>query len=188
MSLESAKIEWQKCVVASGRNATNELYNATMHAEIVALEAYHRMNPSRLLKTSCLFESNINIDENGLGSLINLSTWTLYVTIEPCIMCMAALLDLKIGRIVFGCYNERFGGCGGTEVNLLEHIYEKNFNPASASEGDTLTAGIWYWKPTIQSGLGAKEAVMLLRRFYMIENNRAPKPKKKANRVLKEVV
>ena len=36
----------------------------------------------------------------------------LYVTCEPCIMCAAALSLLQLRRVVFGCANDRFGGCG----------------------------------------------------------------------------
>ncbi len=36
----------------------------------------------------------------------------LFVTCEPCIMCAAALSTLRIGRVYFGCYNDKFGGCG----------------------------------------------------------------------------
>ncbi|KAJ9533708.1 hypothetical protein QJQ45_026829 [Haematococcus lacustris] len=37
---------------------------------------------------------------------------TLYVTVEPCIMCAGALALIGIGEVVFGCGNDRFGGCG----------------------------------------------------------------------------
>lgn len=37
---------------------------------------------------------------------------TLYVTIEPCIMCASAISQIGIKRAVFGASNERFGGCG----------------------------------------------------------------------------
>ena len=36
----------------------------------------------------------------------------LYVTVEPCIMCTYALRQVKLTSILFGCHNERFGGCG----------------------------------------------------------------------------
>jgi tRNA-specific adenosine deaminase 2 len=36
----------------------------------------------------------------------------LYVTCEPCIMCAGALSLLRFGKVVFGCANPRFGGCG----------------------------------------------------------------------------
>ena len=35
---------------------------------------------------------------------------TVYVNVEPCIMCAAALLKLRVKRIYFGCANEKFGG------------------------------------------------------------------------------
>lgn len=38
---------------------------------------------------------------------------TLYVTVEPCIMCASALRQLGILEVYCGCLNERFGGCGG---------------------------------------------------------------------------
>jgi len=41
-----------------------------------------------------------------------LSTTTLYVTVEPCIMCAAALRQLGIKEVFYGCANDRFGGCG----------------------------------------------------------------------------
>ena len=39
-----------------------------------------------------------------------LHSCTLYVTVEPCIMCAAALRLHAVPRIVYGCANERFGG------------------------------------------------------------------------------
>ncbi|KAG6825301.1 tRNA(adenine34) deaminase, partial [Arthromyces matolae] len=41
-----------------------------------------------------------------------LSTTTLYVTVEPCIMCASALRQMGIKEVFFGCGNDRFGGCG----------------------------------------------------------------------------
>lgn len=38
---------------------------------------------------------------------------SLYVTVEPCIMCASALRQLNILSVYFGCANERFGGTGG---------------------------------------------------------------------------
>lgn len=37
---------------------------------------------------------------------------TCYVSVEPCIMCAAALRIVGIKRVVMGCGNEKFGGCG----------------------------------------------------------------------------
>lgn len=41
-----------------------------------------------------------------------LSTVTLYVTVEPCVMCASALRQIGIGAVYYGCGNDRFGGCG----------------------------------------------------------------------------
>ena len=42
-----------------------------------------------------------------------LSETTLYVTVEPCIMCASALRQLGIREVYYGCGNDRFGGCEG---------------------------------------------------------------------------
>lgn len=72
---------------------------------------------------------------------------TLYVTVEPCIMCASLLAQVGIGRVVFGCHNERFGGngsvyalhqgayestpglCRQAAVDLLKQFYESG-NPS----------------------------------------------------------
>lgn len=82
-------------VVGTGRNEVNETKNATRHAELVAVDQ---------VKMWC--------KEQGLSFEDVLRECCLYVTVEPCIMCSAALRYLHIPRVVFGCPNERFGGCG----------------------------------------------------------------------------
>ena len=37
---------------------------------------------------------------------------TVYVTCEPCLMCMGALLQARVPRLVFGCYEPKTGACG----------------------------------------------------------------------------
>src|SRR5262245_13618284 len=37
---------------------------------------------------------------------------TVYVTVEPCLMCMGALLHARVRRVVFGCFDEKFGAAG----------------------------------------------------------------------------
>lgn len=37
---------------------------------------------------------------------------TFYVTCEPCLMCMGALMHARVPRLVFGCYEPKFGACG----------------------------------------------------------------------------
>jgi tRNA-specific adenosine deaminase 2 len=38
----------------------------------------------------------------------------LYVTVEPCVMCSFAMVLGGLKFVVFGCANDRFGGCGST--------------------------------------------------------------------------
>ncbi len=48
-----------------------------------------------------------------------LSGATLYVTLEPCIMCMGAILLARIERVVFGCYDPK-GGAAGSLYDLSD--------------------------------------------------------------------
>ncbi|OAX81795.1 hypothetical protein ACJ72_03862 [Emergomyces africanus] len=90
----------------------------------------------------------------------------LYVTVEPCIMCASALRQYQIRHVYFGCANERFGGTGGV-LNLHS---DPGIDPPYPLTG----------------GLFRKEAIMLLRRFYIQENERAPNPKPKKDRELRD--
>lgn len=40
---------------------------------------------------------------------------TLYVTVEPCLMCASAMRQVGIEKVIYGCANDRFGGCGGVQ-------------------------------------------------------------------------
>ncbi len=76
-------------VLAKAHNQTIALSDPTAHAEIVALRsAAHALGNYRLLDT------------------------TLYVTIEPCIMCMGALLHARVTRIVYGAKDPKWGAAG----------------------------------------------------------------------------
>jgi tRNA-specific adenosine deaminase 2 len=86
---------------------------------------------------------------------------TLYVTCEPCIMCAAALALVKIKRVVFGCRNDKFGGCG----SILHMHQGDNSNDKDCYE--------------ITGGVLEREAIALLRSFYNRENFHAPENKRK---------
>lgn len=73
-------------LIAKGRNMTERLQDPTAHAEMIAL-------------TSAF---------NYLGSKY-LPEATLYVTVEPCLMCAGALYWSKIPRIVWGADDEKNG-------------------------------------------------------------------------------
>lgn len=85
-------------IIARGYNQVEKLQDPTAHAEIIAL-------------TSAF---------NYLGSkyLVDAS---LYVTIEPCLMCAGALYWSKIGRIVYGAADEKNGYLHITKENSPFH-------------------------------------------------------------------
>ena len=59
---------------------------------------------------------------------------TLYVTLEPCLMCLGALMHARIERIVFGAKNTRNGFCG----SLLDMTNDKQFNHRAIITGGIL--------------------------------------------------
>ncbi|XP_044103472.1 tRNA-specific adenosine deaminase 2 isoform X1 [Neovison vison] len=129
-------------VVGKGRNEVNQTKNATRHAEMVAIDQAldwcHRSGKS----PSEVFEHTV-----------------LYVTVEPCIMCAAALRLMKIPLVVYGCQNERFGGCGSV-LNIASADLPNTGRPFQCIPG-----------------YRAEEAVEMLKTFYKQENPNAPKSK-----------
>lgn len=73
-------------IIARGHNQTEKLQDCTAHAEMIAL-------------TSAF---------NFLGSKY-LPDASLYVTVEPCLMCAGALYWSKIGRVIYGADDEKNG-------------------------------------------------------------------------------
>ncbi len=56
-----------------------------------------------------------------LGSW-RLTGCTLYVTLEPCPMCAGAIINARIGTVVYGAKEPNFGSCGSV-INLFEERY-----------------------------------------------------------------
>lgn len=109
-----------KSVIASAHNMVERLCDISAHAEMIALSA-----------ASLHFRSKY------------LPQCTLYVTIEPCAMCMGALRWSQIGRIVFGAEDTKAG--------------YKRFQ-----------TGIEHPKAIVESGLLADEAAVLMRNFFAV--------------------
>uniref|UniRef100_A0A672F788 tRNA-specific adenosine deaminase 2 n=1 Tax=Salarias fasciatus TaxID=181472 RepID=A0A672F788_SALFA len=129
-------------IVGKGRNEVNETKNATRHAEMVSLDQLLDWCRRGDLDVRSVCERTV-----------------LYVTVEPCIMCAAALRLLNIPLVVYGCRNERFGGCG----SVLD-----------VSSADLPRTGTAF---KCVPGHRAEEAVEMLKTFYKQENPNAPKPK-----------
>src|ERR1700728_5335446 len=78
-------------IIASGANRPIGACDPTAHAEIEALRAAAR----------------------ALGSY-RLNDTILYVTLEPCVMCAAAIVHARVRRLVFGAWDPRLGAAGST--------------------------------------------------------------------------
>ena len=81
----------------------------------------------------------------------------------PARQCAAALAATGIRRVVFGCRNDRFGGCGS-----ILRLHEATALPSPAHRGFA-----------VREGLLAGEAVHLFRAFYERENCHAPDHKRR---------
>uniref|UniRef100_H2Y774 CMP/dCMP-type deaminase domain-containing protein n=1 Tax=Ciona savignyi TaxID=51511 RepID=H2Y774_CIOSA len=131
--------------LAVGRNRVNELKNATRHAELVAIdEALEKIN-SQLWR---------NEHPNITDSSEVFKNCVLFVTVEPCIMCCAALRAMKIPKVVYGCNNERFGGCGSVLSIHSDKLLDSSLGPVLSSIGGQQTL----------------RAINLLKDFYKQDN------------------
>nr|WP_314845051.1 nucleoside deaminase [uncultured Microbacterium sp.] len=82
-------LDGQGRIVAEGRNNREATADPTGHAEIDALRGAAA----------------------SVGSW-NLEGHTLVVTMEPCLMCAGAILQARIGRVVFGAWDDKAGAAG----------------------------------------------------------------------------
>ncbi len=80
---------------------------------------------------------------------------TLYVTVEPCLMCVGAIIQARIARVVYGTADERYGA-----VESMIRAFELDVNH----------------KPAIRAGLMEEEAASLMRAFFQ-ERRRGEVPK-----------
>ena len=81
-----AIIVMQNKIIAKAYNQVEMLNDSTAHAEILALTTAFNFLGTKYLPLA-----------------------TLYVTIEPCLMCCGALYWSKIGKVVFGAYDDKNG-------------------------------------------------------------------------------
>ena len=107
-------------VVASSRNARQQSHDPTAHAEVLLLR-------------------------QGLNESWHFEDAALYVTKEPCVMCCGAMVNARLGRLVYGCPDEKGGGLS---------IY------------GLLTDGRLNHAVEVKSGVLEKESVQLLQNFF----------------------
>lgn len=109
--------------LAAGWNAPIGRHDPTAHAEI------------RVLRRAAAAAGNYRLP----GS-------TLYVTLEPCVMCAGAIVQARVGRVVYAAPDPRAGAAGS--------VY------------DVLTAGRLNHRPLCEGGLCGEQAAALLRAFF----------------------
>jgi tRNA(adenine34) deaminase len=110
-------------VIGEGWNRPITSHDPTAHAEVVALRAAaQQLRNYRLERT------------------------TLYVTLEPCAMCMGAALNARVSRVVFGAWDQKAGACGSV-VDLTRE-------PRLSRRVDVF------------GGVCSDESAVLLRRFF----------------------
>ena len=94
-------------IVAAGYNRTIVDHDPSGHAEINALRAAAQARGNHRLTGA-----------------------TLYVTLEPCMMCVGAIAQARVGRVVFGAYDAKAGALGSatdlSDSRALNHRPEVN--------------------------------------------------------------
>lgn len=110
-------------LISEGWNQPILSHDATSHAEIMAMrEAGKKLNNYRLIDT------------------------TMYVTLEPCSMCVGAMIHARISKVIYGASEPRTGALGGAfdllEANQHNHIFD------------------------VRSGVLAEESKLMLQRFF----------------------
>lgn len=81
-----AVIVWNEKIIARGHNQVEQLKDSTAHAEMIAMTAAFNQIGSKYLPEA-----------------------TLYVTVEPCLMCCGAMYWSKLGKIVYGASDAKNG-------------------------------------------------------------------------------
>ena len=114
-------------ILAAAHNRREEKQSALSHAETEAIAL------------AC----------ERLGSW-RLDDCEMYVTLEPCPMCAGAIINARIGTLVFGAY-ERKAGCADSVVNLFSYPFEHT--------------------PEVYGGIREEESLALLRSFFEERRN-----------------
>lgn len=109
-------------VIGRGRNRREEKHSALSHAETEAIAE------------ACAARGDWRLDDCAL-----------YVTLEPCPMCAGAVINARIGTLVYGAREERFGSCASV-LNLFAERYPS--------------------RPAIYGGVLAAESAALLAEFF----------------------
>lgn len=118
-----AVVVYKNKIIARAHNQSRNSCDATAHAEILAI------------RKACEVMKTHRLDDCDL-----------YVTLEPCFMCLGAILLARIRRVFYGQNDSKFGA-----VESLAHIFQKEAS---------------YQKPEIYSQLSALDSQELMTNFF----------------------
>ncbi|MBI5562495.1 MAG: nucleoside deaminase [Deltaproteobacteria bacterium] len=108
-------------VIGRGYNRKETGADPTLHAEVIAIRAASKR----------------------LGAW-RLSDTTLYVTLEPCLMCMGAIIQARMPRLVFAAFDPKAGACGSlydvSDDRRLNHRVHVTQGVCGAEAGELLKA------------------------------------------------
>src|SRR5712671_5754248 len=88
-------------IVGSGHNQPIALSDPTAHAEILAIRS----------AAAATAEPAWTTGSRG-HPLYRLATVSIYVTLEPCVMCVGAMVNARIARVIYGARDEKAGALG----------------------------------------------------------------------------
>lgn len=114
-------------LICRNHNRTNQINNPLAHAEKLVID--------EVIKNGEMF----------------LQDYTLFVTVEPCLMCAGTIIWSRVGKVVFGCFDEKAGAVG----SIYNALLDKNFNH----------------NPEIVSGILAEECSQLIKKFFKEKRN-----------------
>jgi len=117
-------------VIARGHNQVERLNDPTAHAEIIALTSAFNFLGSKYLQDA-----------------------SIYITVEPCLMCAGALYWSKIGRVVYGAEDEKNG-------------YKKYIIPCPSVEQFGVAPWPFHPKTELVSGVLKEECGKMMKDFF----------------------
>ena len=88
----------EDAIVSAAHNRCVKAHDPSAHAEFLAMQDAYR-------------------------KLSSLEGCTLYVTLEPCVMCAGAVIRFRLPRLVYGAF-DRQAGCCGSRLDLTDHWFE----------------------------------------------------------------
>lgn len=89
-------------LISQATNLTEKLKDSTAHAEVLAIR-----------------EASKKFDNWRLSDCI------LYTTLEPCSMCVGAIINSRVSKVIFGAYDLNAGACG-SKISLFSKLEKEN--------------------------------------------------------------